>query len=98
MILEDQYKQAVAELEAKKAHLKVVRPATAKVKKDTARAKVLENQLDKHLKHFNNLQAENRTLRHQIDVMRKEQNNQDRVNRGYNKDIKVTNDKARKLN
>ena len=30
--------------------------------------------------------------------MRKEQNNQDRVNRGYGKDIKVTNEKARKLN
>jgi chromosome segregation ATPase len=75
MILEDQYKQAVAELDAKKDHLKKVRPATAKVKKDTAKSKVLENQLDKHLKHFNNLQAENRTLRHQIDVMRKEQNN-----------------------
>ena len=31
-------------------------------------------------------------------MLRKEQNNQDRVNRGYNKDIRVTNDKARKLN
>lgn len=43
MILEDQYKQAKNELESKKEHLKKVRPATAQVKKDGAKTKVLEN-------------------------------------------------------
>lgn len=60
--------------------------------------KTRENQLDQNLKHFNQLQAENKTLRQQIDVMRKEMKNQIRVNHGYGKDIKVTNEKAKKLN
>ena len=37
-------------------------------------------------------------LRQQIDVMRKEMRNQNRVNSGYGKDIKVANEKAKKLN
>jgi len=98
MILEDQYKQACEELKQKEAHLKQVRPATAQVKKDLHLIKTLENQLDKHLVKYNRLQAENKTLRDQIDVMRKEMRNQIRVNSGYNKDIKVANEKAKKLN
>jgi len=48
----------------------------------------LENQLDKNLVKYNDLQSENKTLRKQIDVMRKEMKNQVRVNTGYGKDIK----------
>ena len=55
MILEDQYKQAQAELIEKQSHLKKVRPETAKVKKDQHLCKTLENQLDKHLVKFNRL-------------------------------------------
>ena len=98
MILEDQYKQACNELVEKQENLKQVRPATAKVKKDTALVKVMENQLDKNLKNYNNLQAENKMLRQQIDVMRKEMRNQNRVNTGYGKDIKSANEKAKRLN
>jgi hypothetical protein len=75
-----------------------VRPSTATVKKDQHTMKTMENQLDQNLKHFNQLQAENKTLRQQIDVMRKEMKNQIRVNYGYGKDIKVCNEKAKKLN
>ena len=46
MILDDQLTTAKKELKAKKEHLKKVRPSTAEVKKDQAKAKVLENQLD----------------------------------------------------
>ena len=98
MILEDQYKQAQNELNEKSENLKNVRPATAKVKKDTQLIKVLENQLDKNLKSYNDLQSGNKSLRQQIDVMRKEMKNQNRVNTGYGKDIKVANEKAKKLN
>ncbi len=49
MILEEQYKEACLDLESKQKNLKEVRPSTAKVKKDGAKVKVLENQLDKHL-------------------------------------------------
>jgi hypothetical protein len=59
---------------------------------------VLENQLDKCLVKYNNLQAENKQLREKIDVMRKEQKNQNRVNKVYNHELKVTNEKAKKLN
>lgn len=43
-------------------------------------AKVRENQLDKNYKDLNKLQSENKGLRDQINVMRKEQKNQQRVN------------------
>jgi hypothetical protein len=98
MILDDQLTTAKKELKAKKDNLKKVRPSTAQVKKDGARAKVLENQLDQNLTNYNKLQAENKTLRHQIDVMRKEYKNQGRVNTGYNRDIRMANEKAKKIN
>jgi len=55
MILEDQFNQAEAELKEKQSQLDKVRPATAKVKKDQHQMKTMENQLDQHLKHFNEL-------------------------------------------
>jgi len=39
-----------------------VRPPTAKVKKDSALTKVLENQLEQNNVKYNNLQAENKLL------------------------------------
>jgi hypothetical protein len=98
MILEDQYKNACDELAEKKEHIKKVRPSTAQIRKDNQQVKVLENQLDKCLVKYNNLQAENKTLRKEIDVMRKEQKNQNRVNKVYNHELRVTNEKAKKLN
>jgi chromosome segregation ATPase len=98
MILEDQYKQAQNELLEKQEQLKQVRPATAKVNKDKATIKTLENQLDKNLVKYNQLQSENKSLRQQIDVMRKEMMNQTRVNKGYEKEIVNANDKCKKMN
>lgn len=98
MILEDTYKQAIDELEQKQKQLKEERPSTGKVKKDQALVKVLENQLDKNYKDLNHLQSTNKGLRNQIDVMRKEQKNQIRVNTGYNKEMRHINEKAKKLN
>ena len=98
MILEDQYKQACEELAEKKEQLKKDRPSTAQNRKDLHEIKTLENQLDKNLVKYNRYQAQNKELRRQIDVMRKEQKNQIRVNAGFGKDIKVTNEKAKKLN
>ena len=46
------------------------------MKKDNMQVKVLENQLDKNYKDLNKLQSENKGLRNQINVMRKEQKNQ----------------------
>lgn len=72
MILEDQHKQACDEITEKKVHLTTVRPTSAKVKQDSHKIKLLENQLDKCLVKYNALQAGNKTLRQHIDVMRKE--------------------------
>lgn len=96
MILEDQFKQAQREIEEKKAKL-AERPTSAEMKKSNHLIKTLENQLDKCLVKFNNSQSENKTLRQQIDVMRKEQKNQSRVNKGYGHEIKQTAGKAIKL-
>ena len=98
MILEDTYKQACTELEEKREHLKKERPSTAKMKKDNQQVKVLENQLDKNYKDLNKLQSENKSLRDQINVMRKEQKNQQRVNNNYSREMKGVEDKALKLN
>lgn len=98
MILEDQHKQAMDQLAEKQAQLKSVRPTTAEMVKDKTAIKTMENQLDKHLVKYNNLQSENKNLRHEIDVMRKEMRNQVRVNHVYGKDIKVANEKAKNLN
>lgn len=75
MILEDQHKQACDQLAEKQSQLKIVRPPTAKVIKDTHLIKTMENQLDKQLVKYNNLQSENKSFRQQIDVMRKEMRN-----------------------
>ncbi len=98
MILEDQLKQANEELNEKKENLKQIRPPTAKMQKDSYQIKLFENQLEKALVKYNELQATNKKLRQEIDVMRKEQRNQLRVNKTLNKDIGSTADDAKKLN
>merc|ERR1712086_217298 len=75
-----------------------VRPQSAERKQDLHKIKTLENQLDKSLVKFNRVQAENKSFRREIDVMRKEMKNQVRVNHGYNKEIHKANDKAKNLN
>jgi FKBP-type peptidyl-prolyl cis-trans isomerase (trigger factor) len=68
------------------------------MQKDQHQIKLLENQLEKALVKYNELQSTNRSLRKEIDVMRKEQRNQLRVNKTLVKDITVTADDAKKLN
>jgi hypothetical protein len=81
MILEDQYKNMLEELAEKKEKLKTVRPSTALMKRDEHKIKLLENNLDQALVRYNEIQTGNKRLRQEIDVMRKEQRNQLRVNR-----------------
>ncbi len=98
MILEDQYKQMLLELAEKREHLKTVRPPTAQMKKDEHKIRLLENQLDQALIRYNDIQTSNRRLRADIDVMRKEQRNQLRVNKNLMKDINALSDNAKKMN
>lgn len=98
MILEDQYKNLLIELAEKKEHLKTVRPATAQMQRDTYKIKLLENNLDQALVKYNDIQTNNKRLVFEIDVMRKEQRNQLRVNKNLTKDIMGMSDTARKMN
>jgi len=67
--------------------LKQIRPPTATIRKDQHQIKLLENQLEKQLVKHNDIQAQNKKLRAEIDVMRKDQKNQMRVNQTLTKDI-----------
>lgn len=88
----------IEELEDKKQHLKLVRPATAIMKRDEHKIKLHENNLDQALIRYNEIQTQNKRLRMEIDVMRKEQRNQLRVNKNLFKDIMAMADNAKKLN
>ena len=68
------------------------------MKRDEHKIKLLENQLDQALIRYNDIQTQNRTLRFDIDVMRKEHRNQLRVNKNLIKDIGSMSDTAKKLN
>ena len=98
MVLEDQYGNAVKELKEKKQSLKDNRPTPAAMKADQAEIKRLENQLDKYLNTFNELQSGNKGLRKQIDVQRKQQDVQNKVNAGFNREIKNIVERVKKLN
>jgi len=78
--------------------LKTVRPSTAKNLKDKHEIKLLENRCDKALVTLNDLQSQNKTLRKDIDVWRKQLRNQTRVNKGYNREINKNVDDIKKLN
>ena len=68
------------------------------MKKDQQTIKVIENQLEKQLKTLNDLQSENKNLRKDIDVCRKEQGVQDKVIAGYQKEIKTITERVKALN
>ena len=68
------------------------------MRKDQHKIKQLENQLDKANVIFNDLQAQNKNLRQEIDVWRKQQRNQNRVNSGLTAEITQTIKKVKELN
>ena len=98
MVLEDQLRNAQKELDTKKQSLKDNRPTPSAMKADQAEIKRLENQLDKALTQHNDLQSGNKGLRKQIDVQRKQQDVQNKVNAGYNREIKNIVERVKKLN
>jgi len=85
-------------MEEKKERLKQVRPSSAKMKNDMHHIKTYENQLDKALVKYSDFQAQNKKLRGEIDVMRKQQKKQKWVNEGYNREIKNVAENCKKMN
>ena len=71
MVLEDQHKQAMDELVDKRETLRA-RPSASDMKRDQTEIKLLENRLDKALHSFNDVQSQNKQLRKDIDVWRKQ--------------------------
>ena len=98
MVLEDQFRNAQTELKDKKESLKANRPSPAAMKADQLEIKRLENQLDKLLVNHNDLQSQNKQYRKEIDVCRKQQDVQNKVNAGYNREIKQIVERVKKLN
>jgi len=98
MILEDQVKQANEELKEAQDRLKKVRPPTATMRRDIHRITLLENNLEKHMLKYSNIKSKNRSLREEIDVMRKEHRNLMRANKSLIRDITNQADDARKVN
>ncbi len=68
------------------------------MRKDEHKIRLLENQLDQALIRYNDIQTQNRRLRADIDVMRKEQRNQLRANKNILRDIGAMSEDAKKLN
>jgi len=83
------------QLAEKQQVLKTIRPTTAKMRKDQHEIKLLENKLETALTKYNDLQAQNKVLRGEIDVWRKQLRNQTRVNKGYVREIHNTVEKIK---
>lgn len=88
----------MAEQKDKQARLKQNRPSSAEMRRQHAEIKLLENKLEKALTQFNSLKSANRSMRKEIDVMRKQQGVQNRVNEGYKAEIKKASETIRNLN
>jgi hypothetical protein len=65
---------------------------------DLHHIKTMENQLDKALIKYSELQANNLALRKQIDIQRKQMRKQIHVNGGYKKEIDHIKDNCKKMN
>ena len=78
--------------------MKEVRPSSAKMKMDMHKIKTMENQLDKALVKYSDFQAQNKKLRGEIDVMRRQMKKQKYVNDGYNREIKNVAENCKKMN
>jgi len=68
------------------------------MRKQQAEIKLLENKLDQALTKYNDIQSANKNTRKEIDVMRKQQLVQNRVNTGYNREIRNAVEAIKKLN
>jgi hypothetical protein len=71
MVLSDTEKELRDQLREKHEQLKTVRPTTSKMRKDQHEIKLLENRCQAALQKYNDLQAQNKDLRNDVDVWRK---------------------------
>lgn len=98
MILEDQYKQALAQKKDKMKTSNVDRLSGTNQKKTKARIKVLENQLEKQVTKYNSIMSKNKNFKRQVDVKRKELDTGEKVLAGLTKDLKKATKQIKKMN
>ena len=98
VFLEDQHKEEEKKLKETKERLREIRPSTQAQKRNVAKLKALENQLDKAIVKYNQLLSENVNLKKQIDAQRKEKLSSDMVAERLTKEISGMDKTVEKLN
>lgn len=98
MIVEDQIKQAMAEIEEKKAKIKSIKPTKEEDRKRNAAASNLLKTIRNEELRLNETNAKNQTLKKEIDVHRKEIKSIAKQIKKYNRRIKDAKKKARNNN
>lgn len=98
MIVEDQIKQAMAEIEEKKAKIKSIKPTTEEERKKTAKANNKMKFIRNEELRLNETNAKNEQLKKEIDVYRKELKSTAKQIKKFNKTIGNARKKARTTN
>lgn len=98
MVVEDQIKQALAEIEEKKAKIKAIKPSKEELKKRNAAVNNIQKSIRNEELRLNETNASNQLLKREIDVHRKEIISTEKQIKRYNKKIKKTMRKAKDTN
>lgn len=98
MIVEDQIKQAMVEIEEKKAKINAIKPTKEELKKRTATINNMQKSIRNEELRLNETNAKNGDAKREIDVHRKEIISTSKQLKRYNKKIKKTIRKAKDTN
>lgn len=98
MVVEDQIKQATAEIEEKKAKIKAIKPSKEELKKRNAAVNNIQKAIRNEELRLNETNAKNIDLKKEIDVHRKEIISTQKQIKRYFKKIKKTMRKAKDTN
>jgi len=98
MVIDDQIKQAKAEIEEKKAKIKAIKPTREELKKRNAAVNNIQKSIRNEELKLNETNASNQDLKRSIDIHRKEIMSTGKQLKRYNKKIKATMKKAKETN
>lgn len=98
MIVEDQIKQAMIEIEEKKSKINEIKPSKEELRKRNATINNMQKSIRNEELRLNETNAKNQDLKREIDVHRKEIISTSKQLKRYNKKIKKTIKKAKETN
>ena len=98
MIVEDQIKQALAEIEEKKEKVKSIRPSNEELRKRNAGILNIQKSIRNEELRLNETNAQNQILKKNIDTHRKELKSTSKMIKKYNKNIGKARKDAKKKN